>query len=294
MSFLFEPSGSPLNIWRLLVQISLIFAPTASALPPLSCFRNCITNKGLSLNSIVTQDSNATLYTIVNHQWNLKVAHIDPLAYFLPTTTKDVKTAVRCASKCNIRLIPKGGGHSFECYSCGNSANIVIDFQEMTSIEVDEAEKSTTIQPGAIIGPIVVKLWNSGGYGFPLAGCLRIGVSGFTLGGGTGFFAPAYGLAIDRLIEMRMVAADGNAYTVSATKHPNLFWGLRGVGSGLLGIVTKFKYEMFDASKIKITYLTNYYDIGQGADVFEAFQRWTTWTNENATAVMSVLSFGRK
>jgi len=263
----------------------------------LNAFKDCIVRQGLPLDPIfLTKESNPTLYATVNHQWNLRLVQIDPLAYFLPTSTSVVQIGVKCAKDSNIRVVPKSGSHSFEGYSFGDSCKVVIDFRSMRRIEVNQREKSAIIEAGALSADIYKEIWEVGFLGIPLGGCPSVGIGGFTLGGGTGSFAAAYGLSIDNVVEMTMVAADGIAYQVNAEKNDDLFWALRGVGAGYIGIVTEFKFKLFDAANTKITWLVNSYDVKQSAQIWEAYQEWITWSNEdgNAPTTMSRINFGRK
>lgn len=68
-----------------------------------------------------------------------------------------------------------------------------------------------------------------------------VGVGGLTLGGGIGWLVRCWGLALDQLVGVQLVTADGQVLELSASAHPDLFWGVRG-GGGNLGVVTRFDF----------------------------------------------------
>ena len=49
-------------------------------------------------------------------------------------------------------------------------------------------------------------------------------------------------MTIDNVFSCRVVTAEGQVLTASASEHQDLFWGLRG-GGGNLGIVTSFEFR---------------------------------------------------
>jgi FAD/FMN-containing dehydrogenase len=74
-------------------------------------------------------------------------------------------------------------------------------------------------------------------------------MGGLTTGGGIGFMVRKYGLAIDNLLAAQVVTAAGEIVNASATKHPDLFWAIRG-GGGNFGIVTEFTYRLAPVGQI--------------------------------------------
>lgn len=74
-----------------------------------------------------------------------------------------------------------------------------------------------------------------------------MGVVGATLGAGVGRFQGIHGLIIDALLSVRLVTAKGRIITASATKHSDLFWGLRGAGANF-GIILSATYKITDHS----------------------------------------------
>jgi hypothetical protein len=63
-----------------------------------------------------------------------------------------------------------------------------------------------------------------------------------TLGGGWGHLSGKYGLALDNLIGVDVVTADGRFVTANASENEDLFWGVRG-GGGNFGVVTSLQYR---------------------------------------------------
>jgi FAD/FMN-containing dehydrogenase len=83
----------------------------------------------------------------------------------------------------------------------------------------------------------------------PFGDTPTVGIAGLTLGGGIGWLARKYGLAIDSLVAAEIVTADGLVRTVSDTQHPDLFWALRG-GGGNFGVVTRFQYRLSPVGEV--------------------------------------------
>lgn len=68
---------------------------------------------------------------------------------------------------------------------------------------------------------------------------------GASLGGGVGRYQGLHGLIIDNLISLRMITAKGDIISVSASEHPDLFWGMRGAGMNF-GVILSAKYRVHD------------------------------------------------
>lgn len=67
---------------------------------------------------------------------------------------------------------------------------------------------------------------------------------GYTLGGGHSFMSPAYGLAVDNVLQYVVVLANGTLVTASPCSHPDLFWAMRGGGAGF-GVLVATTYRMY-------------------------------------------------
>jgi FAD/FMN-containing dehydrogenase len=171
-------------------------------------------------------------------------------------TTQDVVAAVNFARTNNLRLVVKGGGHSYQGTS--NAADsLLIWTRHMNAITTHDAfvgagcagkvdpQPAVSIEPGAIWGHAYNEVVVKGGRYVQGGGCLTVGVAGIILGGGFGSFSKAYGTAAASLLEAEIVTADGDVKIANACSNPDLFWALKGGGGGF-GIVTRVTLRTHD------------------------------------------------
>src|SRR5207302_7405761 len=112
----------------------------------------------------------------------------------------------------------------------------------MKGVRVDPAERTVRAEGGATWGD-VDHATHAFGMATPSGIISTTGVGGLTLGGGIGHLSRKCGLAIDNLLEVDMVLADGSFVTASEDTNPDLFWAVRG-GGGNFGVVTSFVFRM--------------------------------------------------
>jgi hypothetical protein len=153
----------------------------------------------------------------------------------------DVIAAVRFAREHNLIFSIKGGGHNVT----GNAVcegGLVIDPSRMRSIRVDPVSLTVRAEAG-VLGAEIDQETQAFGLSTPVGSVSSTGIGGLTLGGGQSWLASKHGLAIDNLLSVDIVTADGRLRTASATEHEDLFWGIRGAGHNF-GVVTSFKYRL--------------------------------------------------
>merc|ERR1711920_910546 len=115
-----------------------------------------------------------------------------------------------------------------------------------------------------------------------IGSCPSVGITGFLLGGGSGDVAPYTGWMVDVLQEARVILYNGTVVTTSREENPDLFWALRGGGSGN-GIVSPLTLRIVQAPEPtkpeesrKVTYFNFQYDpaIEKHYDILEAIQNF--------------------
>jgi len=82
-----------------------------------------------------------------------------------------------------------------------------------------------------------------------------------------------FGLTTDSIVEMTVVDAEGNLLTVNRISHPDLFWALKGAGSGSFAIVTQFTLKAYDPPKL-IVFGEARYPKSMFPEVMAAWQRY--------------------
>lgn len=159
----------------------------------------------------------------------------------------DVITCVRFAREHDILVSIRGGGHSVAGKSVCEGG-LMIDLSAMKGIRVDPVKRTVRAESGLKLGE-----FDRETQAFGLATTLGVvpgtGISGLTLGGGFGHLMGKYGLALDNVISVDIVTADGEFLTASATENSELFWGVRG-SSGNLGIVTSLEYRLHEVGPV--------------------------------------------
>ena len=162
----------------------------------------------------------------------------------------DVVAAVNFARENNLRLVVKGGGHSYQGTS--NAADsLLIWTRAMDGIVLHDAfvgqgctgtqaaQPAVTVEAGAMWIDVYDAVTTKGGRYVQGGGCVTVGVAGLVQSGGFGSFSKNYGMAAAGLLEAEIVTADGAVRTANACTHPDLFWAIKGGGGGSLGVVTK-------------------------------------------------------
>ncbi|MEI7871982.1 MAG: FAD-binding oxidoreductase [Alphaproteobacteria bacterium] len=159
----------------------------------------------------------------------------------------DVAAAVSFARAHKLRLVVKGGGHSYQGTSNAPDS-LLVWTRSMDGIVLHDSfvgqgcsttpQKAMSIGAGAIWRDAYAAAAKVGRY-VQGGGCLTVGVAGLIQSGGFGSLSKRFGLAAAGLIEAEVVTADGKVLIANACTNPDLFWGLKGGGGGSLGVVTR-------------------------------------------------------
>ena len=164
-----------------------------------------------------------------------------PLAVIKCSGNADVIKTVNFARSNETMVSVRGGGHNV----AGNSVcdgGIVIDLSPINHVLVDPEARTVKVGGGATLGVIdhETQLF---GLAVPMGVVSKTGIGGLALHGGMGLLSRKFGLTADNLIGADVVTAEGQLLHVNKTRHPDLFWALRG-GGGSFGVVTSFEFQL--------------------------------------------------
>jgi FAD/FMN-containing dehydrogenase len=159
----------------------------------------------------------------------------------------DVITCVRFAREHDMLVSVRGGGHSVAGKSVCEGG-LMIDLSAMKGIRVDPSRRTGRAEAGVTLGEFDRET-QAFGLATTLGTVSKTGISGLTLGAGWGHLHGKYGLALDNVISLDVVTADGHLLTANPSENEELFWGLRGSG-GNLGIVTSLEYRLHEVGQV--------------------------------------------
>jgi FAD/FMN-containing dehydrogenase len=172
-------------------------------------------------------------------------------------SSADVAAAVNFAREHRLRLVVKGGGHSYQGTSSAPDS-LLVWTHGMREIQLHDAflpqgcagrvapAKAASLGAGALWVHAYDSVTTRGGRYVQGGGCMTVGVAGLVQSGGFGSFSKRFGTAAGNLLEAQVVTADGVTRIANACTNPDLFWALKGGGGGSFGVVTRLTVRTHD------------------------------------------------
>jgi hypothetical protein len=187
---------------------------------------------------------------------------------------QDIAQAVNFARENDLRLVVKGGGHSYQGTSNApdslliwtrhmNDISIHTGFVPQGCDRIMAPQPAVTLGAGTIWMQAYDAVTTDGGKYVQGGGCTTVGVAGLIQSGGFGSFSKRYGTAAGSLLEAEVITADGQIRVANACTNADLFWALKGGGGGSFGVVSKVTIrahdlpEFFGTVRLTITAASN-------------------------------------
>ncbi|UXN75832.1 FAD-binding oxidoreductase (plasmid) [Devosia sp. A8/3-2] len=163
-----------------------------------------------------------------------------PALVVRPASEADVSSATAFAKDNNLPLSVRGGGHNVAGAALSDGG-ITIDMSQRRTVTVDADAMLVRVEAGATWKDVDAAT-QPHGIVVPSGIISATGVAGLTLGGGFGWTSRRFGFTADNMLSARVITADGQAHTASATENADLYWALRGGGVNF-AVVTEFTFR---------------------------------------------------
>lgn len=169
----------------------------------------------------------------------------------------DIAAAVNFARENNLRLVVKGGGHSYQGTSNApdslliwtrhmHDVTVQHDFVPEGCSRTHAPQRAVTVGAGATWMQVYDAVTTEAGAYVQGGGCTTVGVAGLIQSGGFGSFSKHYGTAAAGLLEAEVITADGQVRIANACTNQDLFWALKGGGGGSFVVVSKLTLRVRD------------------------------------------------
>jgi FAD/FMN-containing dehydrogenase len=179
----------------------------------------------------------------------------------------DVQAAILAAREHELPLAVQATGHGTVIASDGA---LLIKTSQMATVAIDPHRRIARVGPGAVWHHV-----NTAAAPFGLAAlagrCATVGVTGYTLGGGTGWLSRKFGYAADSVVRAEVVTADGRLLVASTDENPDLFWALRG-GGGNFGVVTSLEFRLYPAAHLFAG--MSLYPLDRAFETMATYRQW--------------------
>ncbi len=224
--------------------------------------------------------------------WNLERAVFNilvdqqPAGIAVPRSADDVSEVVRSAAADGKRVAAQRTGHN--ALPLGSLAStVLLRTAGLGGVQIDGDAGSARVGAGALWGDVVPRA-SELGLAALHGSAPNVGIAGYTLGGGVGFYHRKHGLACNRVTAVELVTAGGEQIRVDAKNAPDLFWAVRG-GGGSFGVVTALEFDLLPVPEIFAGALL--FPAEQASEVLHGWLDWTAGMPEEMTSVGRLMNF---
>ncbi len=231
-----------------------------------------------SIGGSVLLPANGAQFATKKQVFNSFYNSSNPAAIVAVSSQADVQKAVAFAKANNLKVAPRGGGHSYVGASSAGGT-MVIDLRGLPGgANFDGGSGNVTVTPATTLQAVQQALAGAG-RALPSGSCPTVGIAGLALGGGMGADSRHAGLTCDALQAATVVLPSGDVVTTSANDNPDLFWALRGGGGGNFGVTTSMTFATFaggDSDLVRLEFAPS-----SAVQVLTGWQSWLSAADRN-------------
>jgi hypothetical protein len=158
------------------------------------------------------------------------------------TTTSTTTSTSTSSNDVKTKVSVRSGGHNWFGSSLQQDT-LLIDMSRLDTCQIDAASQTATVGP-CCLGQQLNQEAAQHGLCFSTGHCPGVPLGGFLLGGGFGWFADYFGMAVESVLGCTIVTGDGTVLEVTDESHPDWMWLVRGAGAAFPGVVTAFTIKL--------------------------------------------------
>ncbi|KAM7506221.1 hypothetical protein LguiB_005125 [Lonicera macranthoides] len=235
-----------------LVPVLVLFLFTIVLADNHEDFLQCLlfhSQNSTSISSVIYTPKNSSYLSILEiPTQNLRFTSQDtpkPVVIVTPLNESQIQTTIYCAKEHGMQIRTRSGGHDYEGLSFVSQVPFVIlDLINHQSIDVDGENATAWVQSGSTIGSLYYRIAEKNRtLGFTAGVCPTVGVGGHLSGGGYGALLRKYGLAVDNIIDARLIDVNGRILDRKSMGE-DLFWAIRGGGGASFGVIIAWKIKL--------------------------------------------------
>jgi FAD/FMN-containing dehydrogenase len=213
--------------------------------------------------------------------WNRSV-DARPALVAVAAGPEDVQAVIVAAREHGLPLAVQATGHGTVVAADGA---LLLKTSRMATVAIDPERRTARVGPGAVWDQVNVAAARFG-LGSLAGRCSTVGVTGYTLGGGTGWLSRKFGFAADSVVRAELVTADGRRLVASADEYPELFWALRG-GGGNFGVVTSLEFQLYPAERLFAG--MSLYPLDRAFETMATYRQWALDEPDELNSAVMVL-----
>jgi FAD/FMN-containing dehydrogenase len=216
------------------------------------------------------------------------VVNVDqqPAAVALVRSVDDVSAVVIGASRNGVKVMPQSTGHgALPVGPLGDT--VLVRTGALNEVRVNAAERTVWAGSGAQWQAVTTAAAEHG-LAVQAGSAPDVGIAGFLLSGGISWLSRSRGLAVNDVLRIQVVGADGTPRVVDHDHEPDVFWALRG-GGGEFGVVTGFELRLHVLPTVSAG--TLFFPMERAGEVLHAWRRWTRTVSNRTMSCGRLLQF---
>lgn len=177
--------------------------------------------------------------------WQMNTAKRFPAIMTKPKDHASVALAIEYAKSQNLKIVCKSGGHNV-ANSFLRDNSMLIDLAEFADIRFTDTPNEAWVGPSAWSWRMA-EVIEKRGMSFPYSHCASVPMGGYLLGGGIGINGDAWnGVGCHSIKAVKVMLPNGEIVIADEKNHSDIWWAVRGSGTGFFGIVLDFKLQLYD------------------------------------------------